>query len=86
MSRADAATERILQRGQLLQGSDEGSPMFKIKNIFFTCTDHSHELSLLMECLDEGLNEGRPRNSLGALQATWNDNGVVFSLKSYCSN
>lgn len=33
-----------------------------------------------MEIFDEGLDEGGLRNSLGALQATWDNNGVVFSL------
>jgi len=33
-----------------------------------------------MEIFDEGLDEGRLRNSLGALQATWDNNGVVFYL------
>ena len=48
--------------------------------ISLTGADHSYELSLLIEIFDEGLDEGRLRNSLGALQTTWDDNGVVFSL------
>jgi hypothetical protein len=55
-------------------------------DISLTGADHSYELSLLMEIFDEGLDEGRLRNSLGAFQATWDNNGVVFSLvKSYYS-
>jgi hypothetical protein len=33
-----------------------------------------------MKFFDEGLGEGRLRNGLGALQATWDNNGVIFSL------
>jgi hypothetical protein len=33
-----------------------------------------------MEIFDEGLDEGRLRNSLGTLQASWDNNGVVFYL------
>jgi hypothetical protein len=49
-------------------------------DISLTGADHSYELSLIIEVIDEGLDEGRLRNSVGTLQATWDNNGVVFSL------
>jgi hypothetical protein len=55
-------------------------PHVQQSDISLTGADHSYELSLLMEIFDEGLDEGRLRNSLGALQATWDNYGVVFSL------
>ena len=46
-----------------------------------TGADHSDEFSLLIEGFDKRLDEGRLRNGLSALQAAWDDNGVIFSLK-----
>ncbi len=50
-------------------------------DISLTGADQSYELSILMEAFDKGLDEGRLRDSRGALQAAWNNNGVVFALK-----
>lgn len=61
------------------QGSDEGSP--SPQSDFPTCADHSYEFSALIEGFDKRLDEGRLRNSLGALQAAWDNNGIVFFLE-----
>jgi hypothetical protein len=63
-----------------LQDSDEGYHHVQQLDISLTGADHSYELSLIIKFFDEGLDEGRLRNSVGTLQATWDNNGVVFSL------
>ena len=61
------------------------APPCSQSDISLTGAYHSYELFLLIEIFDEGLDEGRPRNSFGAFQATWDNNGIVFSLKAYYS-
>jgi hypothetical protein len=46
-----------------------------------TGADHSYEFSVLVERFDQRLDEGRLRYGLGAREATWDNDGVVFSLE-----
>jgi hypothetical protein len=48
---------------------------------WLTSTNHSYDFSALMETFDQRLDEGRLGYGFGALQATRDDDGVIFSLE-----
>ena len=81
MSRADVAAEMFSQRDYLLQDSDERFLISAVTFGFLTGADHSDELSLLIEGFDKRLDARSLRNSFSALQAAWDNNGVIFFLK-----
>jgi hypothetical protein len=81
MLRADVAAEMFSQRDYLLQDSDERFLISTVTIGFLTGADHSDELSFLIEGFDKRLDTRRLRNSFSALQAAWDNNGVIFFLK-----